>query len=200
LLDISHQYLTVLESEIFPALPELIVLNLSFNSFSTLNMTVMPQLAKVSSSVDLNGNPWVCDCLMFNTVYPWCRDNSVDLDLVFSSLPEFKDTPSTIYDEVCCFDFDYITNNVEEVEGTVMNIDKFHPKITYEGYEYNGNFEKNENSLPKRIEETIQLVSKKSRCFVCGGCGILLSVPRMFFVVFVQFLIVGKLNKIQEVY
>jgi len=39
-----------------------------------------------------------------------------------------KNTPWTIYDEVGCIDGDYIA---EEVEGIVMNIDKFLPNIIY---------------------------------------------------------------------
>ena len=101
-LDISHNYLTDLGSDIFTDLPELTHLNLSYNSLSTLNTTVMPQLAKVSNSTDLNGNPWVCDCLMFDIIYSWCRNNSVDLELVCSSPPKFKGQPWKIYEYSGC--------------------------------------------------------------------------------------------------
>jgi len=102
LLDVSHNNVTDLQSDIFTALPELIHLNLSHNSLSTLDITVMTQLVKVSSSADLNGNPWVCDCLMFSTIYSWCRDNSVDLELVCSSPPEFNGKPWKIYEHSGC--------------------------------------------------------------------------------------------------
>jgi Leucine-rich repeat (LRR) protein len=115
LLDISHNKLTELQSGFFTALPKLIRLNLGYNNLSALDITVMPQLAIVSNSVDLNGNLLACDCLMFNTSYSWCRDNSVDLELVCSSPPEFKGTPRTIYDEVGCFDDDYIEEKVEGI-------------------------------------------------------------------------------------
>ena len=59
-------------------------------------------MVKVSSSADLNGNPWVCDCLMFNTIYSWCRDNSVDLELVCSSPPEFNGKAWKIYEHSGC--------------------------------------------------------------------------------------------------
>jgi len=101
-LDISHNYLRDLGSDIFTALPELIHLNLSHNSLSTLNITVMTQLVKVSSCDDLNGNPWVCDCLMFNTIYSWCRNKSADLELVCSSPPDFKGKPWEIYEHSDC--------------------------------------------------------------------------------------------------
>jgi len=101
-LDISHNYLRDLGSDIFTDLPELIRLNLSYNSLSTLNITVMPYLVNVNSSIDLNGNPWVCDCLMFNNVYSWCRNNSVDLDLVCSSPAKFKGQPWNIYEHSGC--------------------------------------------------------------------------------------------------
>ena len=101
-LDISHNYLTDLGSDIFTDLPELTHLILSYNSLSSLDITVMPQLTKVSKSVDLNGNPWVCDCLMFNTIYSWCRNNSVDFDLVCLSPPKFKGQPWKIYEYSGC--------------------------------------------------------------------------------------------------
>jgi len=68
-LDISHNYITDLGSDIFTDLPQLIHLDLSHNSLSTLDITVTTQLVKMSSSADLNCNPWVCDCLMFNIIY-----------------------------------------------------------------------------------------------------------------------------------
>jgi len=102
----------------------------------------MPQLVKVSNFTELNGNPWDCDCLMFNTIYYWCRDNSVDLDLVYSCPAEFKDTPWTIYEEYGYFDDDYISDIAEEMEGIATNNDKFLTNIIYEVYEYNENFEK----------------------------------------------------------
>jgi len=84
ILGISHNCLKDVFSDIFSDLHELIHLNLSHNILSTLDKTLMTQLVKVSSSADLNGNLWVCDCLMFNTIYSWCRDNSVELELVCS--------------------------------------------------------------------------------------------------------------------
>ena len=101
LLDISHNHLRVLGSDIFTVLPELIHLNLSHNSLSTLNMTVIPQLANVSSSADLNGNPWVCDCQL-NTTYSWCRNKSVDLELVCSNPPKFKGKPWNFCEHLAC--------------------------------------------------------------------------------------------------
>jgi Leucine-rich repeat (LRR) protein len=101
-LDISYNYLKDLDSDIFTDLPERIHLNLSFNMLSTLNVTVMPLLVKVSNSTDLIGNPWVCDCLMFNTIYSWCRNKSMDLELVCSSPPKFKGQTWKIYENSDC--------------------------------------------------------------------------------------------------
>jgi hypothetical protein len=107
-LDISHNYLRDLDSDIFIVSPKLIHLNLSFNNFSIVNSTVIPQLAKENSSVDLNNNPWACDCLMFKTLYSWCRNNSVDLELVCSSPPKFKGQSWKIFEYVGC-DVDFAT-------------------------------------------------------------------------------------------
>ena len=184
LLDISHNYLTELQSEFFTALPELIRLNLSYNSFSILDTTVMPQLSKVSSSIDLYGNPWVCDCLMFNTIYSWCRDNSVYLDLVCSSPPKFKDTSWTIYDKFDCFDGDYIADISEEVEGIVNNNEKFLPNRNYEEYAYNENFEKNENSLPTGFQEKDTTLNYKNDDV---SFAVVAEVPSEYLVLFLWF-------------
>ena len=129
LLDISHNHLRVLGSDIFTELPELIHLNLRHNSLSTLNMTVIPQLANVSSSADLNGNPWVCDCQMFNTIYSWCHDNSVDLELVCSSPPKFKGNPWKIYENSGCDN--YNTDFADIVEGIAsINHTSLHERVT----------------------------------------------------------------------
>jgi hypothetical protein len=92
--------LTDLGSDIFTVSPKLIQLNVSFNNLSILNSTVIPQLAKLNSSVDLNSNLSVCDCCMFNTIYSWCRNNSVDLELVCSSAPKFKGQSWTIFENL----------------------------------------------------------------------------------------------------
>ena len=180
-LDVSHKYLTDLQSDIFTALPELIRLNLSHKKLSTLDMTVMPQLDKVSSSVDLNANLWFCDCPMFNTIYYCCRNNSVDLDLVCSIPPEFKDTPWTIYEEFGYFDDDYITDIAEEVEGIVTNNDKFLTNIIYEAYEYNENFEKNENSLSTGIQEKDTTFDYKNDDV---SSAVVAGFPFVYFIVF----------------
>ena len=131
-LDVSHNYLTDLQSDIFNALPKLIHLNFSYNSISSLNITVMPQLVKVSSSIDLNGNPWDCDCLMFNTIYSWCRNNSVDLDLVCSSPPKFKDNSWSIYEADGCDD--YNTDFTDQLEEVMMMIEHELSVKTHETY------------------------------------------------------------------
>jgi hypothetical protein len=130
-LDVGHNYLTDLQSDIFTALPELNRLNLSNNKLSTLNITVMTQLVKVSSSIDLNGNPWVCDCLTCNTIYSWCRNNSVNLELVCASPAKFKDKLLSNCEDGCV---DYNTDFTVKVEGLSMSEYKLSVK-THENYE-----------------------------------------------------------------
>jgi len=66
-----------------------------------------------------------------------------------STPPEFKDTPWTIYDGFDCFDDDY---TAEEMEGILINYDRFLTNIMYEAYGYNEYFGKNEISLPTGIK------------------------------------------------
>jgi len=126
-LDVSHNYLRDLDSDIFTTLHELIDLNLTYNRLSTLNVTVMPQLVKVSNSTDLIGNPWVCDCLMFDTVYFWCRNNSVDLELVCSSPPKFEGNSWKIYEHSGCDDNKDFTDQMDDIasENNPLKIEHF---------------------------------------------------------------------------
>jgi len=74
----------------------------------------MTKLVKTSNSAELNGNPCVCDCPMFNTIHTLCRDNSVDLGLDCLIPPKFKDSAWTVYDEIGCFTDDCITDIAEK--------------------------------------------------------------------------------------
>jgi hypothetical protein len=114
-LDVGHNWLTDLQSDIFTASPKLIHLNPQYNKLSTLNIRVMPQLANISNPMDLNGNPWVCDCVMFNTVHSWCRKNSVDLDLVCSSPLKCKGKLWKICYKADCDGSNIDVDQVEEI-------------------------------------------------------------------------------------
>ncbi|XP_069682997.1 phospholipase A2 inhibitor beta-like [Periplaneta americana] len=103
-LDLSNNYLSVLNSDTFTNSPQLARLELSNNWLYTLNFNIVPQLTKVVSSENLIGNPWVCDCELFNTTYLWCRDNNIDLQLVCTSPPSFEGRFWSHYETVSCDD------------------------------------------------------------------------------------------------
>jgi hypothetical protein len=108
-LDLSYNLLGTFDSDIFTSSPKIIHLNLSYNRLSTLNIQMVPHLAQVIRSSELDGNPWVCDCVLFNTTYVWCRSNGVDLRLTCSSPPNFKGRLWNVYDtEGCGDDFDIV--------------------------------------------------------------------------------------------
>jgi len=114
ILDLSHNYLTDLNSEVFSAYPKLVHLNLSYNKLSTLDTTVMSQLANVIITEDLKGNPWVCDC-MFYKIYSWCSSPGVDLEIVCSSPPKCNDKLWTDCYKVGCDDNDNGLGRVEDL-------------------------------------------------------------------------------------
>ena len=114
-LDLSHNYLTDFNSGVFSSSPKLMHLNLSYNKLSTLNTTVMSQLAQVSIPEDLKGNPWVCDC-MFYTIYFWCSSHGVDLEIVCLSPPKCNDKLWTDCYKAGCDGSDIGVDQVEEME------------------------------------------------------------------------------------
>jgi hypothetical protein len=132
-LDVRYNYLADLESGIFEVLPELMRLNLGYNKLSTLNQTVMPQLVKVSSSVELSGNPWLCDCLMFDKIYSWCHNNRVDLELVCLNPPKFKGKQWSNCNKAVCDDRNTdFTDNVNEKYINSVTSSSFEDQIQYQ--------------------------------------------------------------------
>ena len=132
-LDMSDNYLRDLHSAVFVALPNLIHLNLSFNNFSTLTVSVTAQLANLSTAVDFQGNPWVCDCLMYSTVYSWCRNMSVDLRLVCSSPSRFEGKLWTIYEEGGCDDDHHYGDDHTDVAYQVKNLTLINGNLSSNG-------------------------------------------------------------------
>jgi peroxidase len=157
-LDMSHNYLRDLNSTVFVALPNLIHLNMSFNNFSTLTVSVTAQLAKVRNSVDLQGNPWVCDCLMYSTMYSWCANNSVDLSLVCSGPSRFEGKLWTIYEEEGCGDGDDDDDYDDDgdhtdIEYQVENFTMINDNLTSNGSHENYNILRPSGPVPTQIQE-----------------------------------------------
>ena len=114
ILDVRYNYLTDLDSEALSTSPNLIHLNLSYNKLSTLNKTVMSQLANVSTPADLKGNPWVCDCA-FYIIHSWCSSHGVELEIVCSSPPKCSDKLWTDCYKSGCEGNDVGVDQVEEM-------------------------------------------------------------------------------------
>jgi Leucine-rich repeat (LRR) protein len=135
-LDMSYNYLRDLQLSFFLALPNLSNLNLSFNNLSTLTVNVTAQLANVCNTGDLQGNPWVCDCLMYRTMYCWCRNNRVNWSLVCSSPSRFEGKLWTIYEqEGCDDDHHHHHTDVEyQVENFTMINGNLSPNASHANY------------------------------------------------------------------
>jgi hypothetical protein len=172
ILDVSYNYLKDLNSTVFVALPNLIHLNLSFNNFSTLTVSVTAQLANVRNAVDLQGNPWVCDCLMYSTMYCWCRNNSVGLILVCSSPSRFEGKLWTIYDEEGCDD-----DNDDDDDDDADDRHHHHTDVEYQVENFtmiNGNLPSNGSHTNYNIPAPTQIqkinMKLSSVYFYCSLC------------------------------
>jgi len=153
-LDMSHNYLRDLNSTVFVALPNITRLNMSFNNFSTLTVSVTAQLAKVRNAVNLQGNPWVCDCLMYSTMYSWCTNNSVDLSLVCSGPSRFEGKLWTIYEEEGCDDDDDDDDGDHtDVEYQVENFTMINDNLTSNGSHENYKTLWTSGPVPTQIQE-----------------------------------------------
>ena len=160
-LDMSHNYFRDLNSAVFVALTNLIHLNMSFNNFSTLTVSVTAQLAKVRNAIDLQGNPWVCDCLMYSTMYSWCTNNSVDLSLVCSGPSRFEGKLWTMYEEEGCDDDDDDDGDGDgdgdgdhtDVEYQVENFTMINDNLTSNRSHENYNILRPSGPVPTQIQE-----------------------------------------------
>lgn len=114
LIDLSNNYLTALDSGFFTASPKVRRLDVSYNRFSTLD--IIAHLPNTTSSEDLDGNPWVCECNTFHEAYSWCRNNSLELRVSCSSPPKFKDRLWTVWGKECCDDESDCMDDFEEFE------------------------------------------------------------------------------------
>jgi hypothetical protein len=129
LVDISNNYLIALDSGIFTAFPKVQRLNLSYNRLTNLN--IIPQLPNTTSSEELNGNIWVCNCNTFRAAYSWCLDNGVDLRLSCSSPPKSKGTLWTDYSKEFCGNNGYM----DEIKEFAVNADGLRSIRMHENYE-----------------------------------------------------------------
>jgi hypothetical protein len=167
-LDVGHNNLTDLKPDIFTAFPKLSRLNLSYNNLGALDMTVTAQVANVSSHMDLTGNPWVCDCVMYKTVYSWCRNNSVDLELVCSSPQKCNGEFWTVcYKAGCNGNNIDPAHQVEETTAIESNI-----SFSGSGLEKDGNV-KTSDSNATQIEEESKKYSD-TYIYVCVGLFVLI--------------------------
>jgi len=170
-LNVSYNYVRDLNSAVFVALPNLINLNLSFNNFSTLTVSVTAQLANVSNAVDLQGNPWVCDCLMYSTMYCWCRNNSVGWSLVCSSPSRFEGKLWTIYEEEGCDDDDddkADDDHHTDVEYQVENFTMINDILLSNGSHANYSILQPSSPAPTQIQE--RNMKPSSVYFYCSLC------------------------------
>ncbi|KAJ9580532.1 hypothetical protein L9F63_024298 [Diploptera punctata] len=114
-LDLSDNNLTYLSVDLLGKLSNLTNLNLKNNLMNSLSVEVISQLVKISNmnSTDLEGNPWVCNCFMYNTTYQWCQKHLPDLNIFCSSPPSMKGRLWTAYQETGCEDDSEIVDAVE---------------------------------------------------------------------------------------
>ena len=151
-LDMSDNYLKDLQSDVFVALPKLTDLNLSFNNLSTLTVSVTAQLANVRNVVDLQGNPWVCDCVMYSTMYCWCRNNSFNMSLVCSSPSKFEGKLWTVYEEEGCDDDDDDDDHTD-VENQVQNVTMITDNLPSNGSHANYSILQPSGPAPTKIKK-----------------------------------------------
>jgi len=79
-LDLCYNALQNIEAEVFSNLLELRSLSLCHNNVSRINITFLNAVIRIGK-VDLEGNPWICDCDSANVYFSCAINESCNLNL-----------------------------------------------------------------------------------------------------------------------
>ena len=79
-LDLCYNALQNIDAEVFSYLSELESLSLCHNNVSRINITFLHAVIRIGK-VDLEGNPWICDCDSANVYSSCAKNNNCNLNL-----------------------------------------------------------------------------------------------------------------------
>lgn len=88
-LDLCYNALQNINDQVFSRLLKLTSLSLCHNNVSRINNTLLNAVARIGD-VNLEGNPWICDCDSADVYYKCAKDDNCNLNLKCAFPDHFK--------------------------------------------------------------------------------------------------------------
>jgi hypothetical protein len=100
-LDLCYNALKNIDAEVFSNLSKLRSLFLCHNNVSRINITFLHAVITIGK-VDLEGNPWICDCDSANVYSSCAKNNNCNLNLTCEFPDGLKQRHWSVIDDLGC--------------------------------------------------------------------------------------------------
>jgi hypothetical protein len=100
-LDLCYNALQNIDGHVFSRLRNLISLSLCHNYVSRINITLLEAVVKIGN-VNLEGNPWICDCDSADVYYKCAKKDNCNLNLICAFPDHFKESHWDVIDKLGC--------------------------------------------------------------------------------------------------
>lgn len=100
-LDLCYNALQTIDAKVFSNLLELRSLSLCHNNVSRINVTFLDAVIRIGK-VDLEGNPWICDCDSANVYFSCAKNKSCNLNLTCEFPDGLKQSNWSVIDALGC--------------------------------------------------------------------------------------------------
>jgi hypothetical protein len=101
LLDLCYNDLQNLHANVFSRLENLKLLSLCHNNVSKISATLLDVVVKIGD-VDLEGNPWICDCNFADVYYSCVEEEKCRLNLTCEFPDRFRERHWNVIEQLGC--------------------------------------------------------------------------------------------------
>jgi hypothetical protein len=101
LLDLCYNDLQTLHANVFSRLKNLKLLSMCHNNVSRISATLLDVVVKIGD-VDLEGNPWICDCNSADVYYSCVEEEKCCLNLTCEFPDRFRERHWNVIEQLGC--------------------------------------------------------------------------------------------------
>ena len=100
-LDLCYNALQNIDAQVFSPLSELRSLSLCHNNVGRIDITFLHAVIRIGK-VDLEGNPWICDCDSADVYYSCAKNNNCSLNFTCEFPDDLKQRHWSVIDDLGC--------------------------------------------------------------------------------------------------
>ncbi|XP_033610628.1 leucine-rich repeat-containing protein 4C-like [Cryptotermes secundus] len=100
-LDLCYNALQHINGQVFSRLLKLTSLSLCHNNVSRINITLLNAVARIGD-VNMEGNPWICDCDSADVYYKCAKEDNCNLNLKCAFPDNFRGRYWNVIGELTC--------------------------------------------------------------------------------------------------